>query len=151
MDELLHDLARFEGVFCSGFFILDPSVVTALALLFDRIHFLNQLEYVIDFSKCFKIEAPNLDRVSKITLKPVDPSLEEDPLASLTPRQKRTVYSYLSLSIQFCAHYAPLFPEVFCSSLLPHGEPFNVKLIKKGKRGQLNTYEVSRNPLTVCT
>lgn len=151
MDKLLHDLARFEGVFCSGFFIPDPSVVTALALLFDRTHFLNGLEYVINLSKYFKIGAPNLDRVSKIALESVDPSMKEDPLASLTLRQKGTVYSYLYLTFQFFAHYAPFFPEVFCSSLLPQGELFNAKLIKKGKRGQLNTYKVSINPLMVCT
>lgn len=150
-DKLLHDLARFEGVFCSGFFIPDPAMVTALALLFDRIHFLNQLEYVIDLSKYFGIEVPNFDRVNEIVLEPVDPSMEEDPLVSLTLNQRRTVHTYLYLSDQFFMHYALLFPEVFRCSLLPHGEVLTAKLIKKGKRGQLNTYNVTRNPLTVCT
>ena len=151
-DKLAHDLARFEGVFCSGFFIPDPEIVTALALLFDRIHFLNQLEYVIELSKHYRIEVPHSDKkVDEVGLVPTDHSAEEDPLSSLTADQRRTVYTYLYLSDQFFLHYSSLFPEVFYSSLLPGGEVLTAELVKKGKKEQLNTYRVTRNPLTVST
>jgi hypothetical protein len=63
MSQLIQKLAKFEGIFCSGFFIPDQALVMALALLFERVHFLNQLEYVIELSKKYSIESPHFDRV----------------------------------------------------------------------------------------
>jgi len=148
---LSHQLAKFEGVFCSGFFIPDQAMVTALALLFEKVHFLNQLEYVIELSKSYNIESPNIDRVVQVSLTPLDPSVKEDPLDPLTPRQKRTVHTYLYLSDQFFMRNALLFPEVFHCSLLSKGEVLSVKLIKKRVEGELNLYEVKKNSLRVCT
>ena len=146
---LSHQLAKFEGVFCSGFYIPDHAMVTALALLFEKVHFLNQLEYVIELSKRYTVETPAFDRVAEMFLTPEDPSVKEDPLDPLSPRQKRTVQTYLYLSDLFFLRYARLFPEVFHCSLLPKGEVLSVKLKKKRVKGKLNLYEVKRNPLRV--
>jgi hypothetical protein len=151
ISQLSQKLARFEGLFCSGFFIPDQAMVTALALLFERVHFLNQLEYVIQLSKKYSIEIPHYDRIPQLSLKPIDPTVKEDPLASLSPRQRRTVHTYLYLSDQFFIHNALLFPDIFSCSLLPKGEVLSAKLIKKGKKGELNTYRVTRNPIVVST
>jgi len=145
---LSQKLARFEGVFCSGFFIPDQAVVTALALLFDKIHFLNQLEYTIEVSKFYRIEHPDIDSVSKIVLTPIDHD-EEDPLVNLSTDQRMTVNTYLYLSDQFFSRNALLFPDIFHCSLLPNSEVLTAELIEKGKPGQLNRYRVTRNPLTV--
>lgn len=147
---LLHQLARFEGVFCSGFFIPDPALVTALSLIFDRVHYLNQLEYAIELSKRVKIQIADSSKLRDIRLEAVD-GVEEDPLASLTPAQRETALAYIHLADQFFWHYALLFPNVFHCSLLPNGEVLTATLVKKGTKGKLNTYDVKRNPLTVCT
>ncbi|UCG15701.1 MAG: hypothetical protein JSV19_10445 [Phycisphaerales bacterium] len=160
---LSQKLTTFEGVLCSGFLVPDQAMVTALALLFEKVHFLNQLEYVIELSKHYWIRWIELsdsafERIGAITLTPIDCGtgtvVEEDaddPLGGLTPRQRRTVQSYLFLSDRFFRMNGLLFPTVFSCSLLPEGEVFSAKLIKKGRKGELNTYEVRRNPLTVTT
>lgn len=147
---LLHQLGRFEGVFCSGFFIPDPALVTALSLIFDRVHYLNQLEYVIELSKRVRIQIPDSKKLDDIRIESTD-GRDEDPLASLTPVQRKTAHAYLHLADRFFLNYALLFPNVFHCSLLPNGEVLTATLIKKGTKGKLNTYNVKRNPLTVCT
>lgn len=152
-------LTTFEGVFCSGFFIPDQAIVTALALLFDKVHFLNQLEYVIELSKRYLIEVSNADDIPQVSLQPIEPGTwkpledtdEPDPLSILTEGQRRTVNTYLYLSRQFFIRNARLFPEVFDCSLLPKGEVLSVELIKKGKPGKLNLYKVKENPFAVST
>lgn len=148
---LSQKLSKFEGVFCSGFFIPDQAMVTALALLFDKVHFLNQLEYVIELSKTYTMELSELnDFVEKIKLIPKNGQEKKDPLSPLSAQQRRTVLTYLFLGDRFFVRNALLFPEIFKCSLLPKSEVFSAKLIEKGKKGQLNKYEVTRNPLVVC-
>lgn len=149
--QLSQKLAKFEGLFCSWFFITDQAMVTALALLFDKVHFLNQLEYVIELSAKYRIEISYSGPIETLSIEPLDPTVKKDPLESLGPRQKRTVHAYLYLSDQFFMHNALLFPDVFYCSLLPKSEVLSTELIKKGKKGELNTYRVTRNPLTVST
>jgi len=150
--KLIYELTKFEGVSCSGFFIPDQAMVTALALLFEKIHFLNNLEYVIELSKKYKIDIPGeSDYLNGYKLEAMDPDDNTDPLSDLTPSQKRTVLSYIYLSEGFFWRNARLFPDIFHCSLLPKGEVISVKLIKKGRRGELNKYRVRRNPLIVAT
>lgn len=151
-----HQLASFEGVFCSGCLIADPSLITALALLFDKVHFLNQLEYVIELTKHYRIEHPAFNPVELPSLQPVVPhtfepieDMADDPLLELEPEQRRSAHTYLWLTDRFFLRNAPLFPEVFACSLLPGGEVLSAKLVKKGGKGQLNTYQVEKNPLVV--
>jgi hypothetical protein len=55
------------------------------------------------------------------------------------------------LSDEFFMHNALLFPDIFHCSLLPKGDVLSVKLLKKSKKGELNTYRVTRHPLAVST
>ncbi|MGA2078055.1 MAG: hypothetical protein ABSH52_31585 [Terriglobia bacterium] len=149
--ELSRRLTAFEGVFCSGFFIPNQAIVTALALIFEKVHFLNQLEYVIELSKTLRLKVPGIEDVlDEISLTPVDPENKDDPLASLNSAQRRTVLAYLYLSDRFFMRNALLFPDVFQCPLLPNGEVLSAKLIKQGRPGELNTYEVTRNSLVVA-
>lgn len=147
--KLSHKLAKFEGVFCSGFFIPDQAMVTALSLIFEKVYFLNQLEYVIELSKKYVINAPAFVENQEIKITPIDTVIKEEPLHSLSLRQKRTVHNYLYLSNHFFMRNALLFPKVFYCSLFPKGKVLSAKLIEKGVKGRLNLYEVKRNPLTV--
>lgn len=146
--DLAKRITTFEGVYCSGFYIPDQRHVTALSLLFDKVHFLNQLEYVIEFSKKYRIELNK--EIPDIELTPVGHD-EGDPLSELTKEQRKTVNAYLVLSDQFFMNNALLFPKAFSCSLLPNNEVLSVKLIEEGVNGKLNTYEFTRNPMSVCT
>lgn len=148
---LAKTITTFEGVFCSGFFIPDQRYVTALALLFDKIHFLNQLEHVIEFSKRYSIKFPGEHKTPEMRLTPASEDEADDPLKNLTEEQKATVFKYLFLSDQFFLDNALLFPSVFKCSLLPDGEVLSVKLVEKGMPGQLNKYQATKNPLMVAT
>ncbi len=144
-------ITSFEGIFCSGFLIPDQRHVTALALLFDKVHFLNQLEYVIEFSKNYRITLNNEENLPEISLTPSDPNSDEDPLKGLTKEQKETVNKYLFLSGEFFYKNSLLFSGAFSCSLLPPEGPMSVKLVKEGKKGELNAYEVTRNTMVVST
>lgn len=128
-------ITSFEGIFCSGFYIPDQRHITALSLLFDKVHFLNQLEYVIEFSKKYRIE---LDKeIPDVELTPFEHDAD-DPLKGLTEEQRKTVNAYLVLSDQFFMKNALLFPKAFSCSLLPNNEVLTAKLIKEGVDGKLN-------------
>lgn len=153
---LAQQLSRFDAVFCSGFFIPDPAVVTALALLFERVHFTNNLEYVIEFARKYRfnftepleIPEPELTPTDALNKTPVD-NTEDDPLYSLKPEHKKTAHAYLYFADQFFMEYALLFPDVFYCSHLPNGEVLSAELIREKVDGDLNEYKVTRNPLIV--
>ncbi|MDR5887325.1 hypothetical protein [Vreelandella janggokensis] len=144
-------ITTFEGIFCSGFLIPDQRHVTALSLLFDKVHFLNQLEYVIEFSKKYHLTLNNEENLPKIRLTPSDPNSDEDPLSELTTEQKETVHKYLIASGEFFYRNSQLFSDLFQCSLLPDDGPVSVELIEEGKKGEKNLYKVTRNELVVCT
>ena len=149
-EELLKRLSSFEGVFCSVFFIPDQAVVTALSLLFERVHFLNQLEYAIELSKTVRITLKNSSHIPELKIEPKD-GTAHDPLTGLNDERKRTVHAYLILSDEFFLRNALLFPKIFRCNLFPDSKVITATLIKEGRPGELNTYEVRRNPLVVCT
>jgi hypothetical protein len=153
--ELAKRITSFEGIFCSGFLIPDQRHVTALSLLFEKVHFLNQLEYVIEFSKKYRIRFENEKDIPELNLIPCNGNSSSkdphDPLSGLTNEQRHTVNAYLFLSDEFFNRNALLFPKVFSCSLLPNNEVLSVTLVKEGKNGALNTYQVKRNPMAVCT
>lgn len=145
---LAHELTKFEAVFCSGFFIPDPAIVTALSLLFERVYFLNHLEFVLEFSRQFKFKIPEDAEIPEVALTPIGHS-EDNPFSSLTPDQRKTAETYLYLADRFFVRYAQLFPEIFHCSLLPKGEVLSVELLKEKVDGKKNLYRVTRNPLMV--
>jgi hypothetical protein len=145
---LSQQLSKFEAVFCSGFLIPDPAITTALALLFEKVYFLNNLEFVLDFSKKYKFAIPPNAEIPEIKITPVDEG-DGDPLSNLTPAQRKTAETYLFLADRFFVKNSRLFPSVFHCTLLPKGEVFTAKLIKEKVDGKKNLYEVTKNSFTV--
>jgi hypothetical protein len=145
---LSQQLSKFEAVFYSGFLIPDPAITTALALLFEKVYFLNNLEFVLDFSKRYKFAVSPDKEIPEVKLTSMNSS-DENPLSGLTPSQRRTAKTYLFLADQFFVHNARLFPDVFYCTLLPKGEVLSVELVKEKVDGKLNEYKVTKNSLTV--
>src|ERR1019366_650855 len=90
----MEPLSQFSGVYCSGLVIPNQATVAALALLFHRVYLPNNMEFVLDVAKTFRIEMPSQD--AKISITPADAESEaDDPLQGLTPRQRKTAHTYL--------------------------------------------------------
>ena len=150
--ELSKRLTRFEGAYLSGFFMTNPAMITAMSLLFEKIYLPNQLELVIELSKKYKIETSiNKDMGMKFERIEGDKKIIENPLENLTAEQQKTAQDYLVIAHQFCMRNHELFPTVFETDLLQDNQVYNVELIEKGKKGELNKYQVSTNPLQVTT
>jgi hypothetical protein len=150
--ELSKRLTRFEGAYLSGFFMTNPAMITAMSLLFEKIYLPNQLELVIELSKRYKIET-SIDKDMGMKFERIegDKKIIENPLENLTPEQQKTAQDYLVIAHQFCMRNHELFPTVFETDLLQDNQVYNVELIEKGKKGELNKYRVSTNPLQVTT
>ncbi|WP_366183091.1 hypothetical protein [Flavobacterium ovatum] len=151
-NKLSKKLSKFEGCYLSGFFMTDPAMLTSMGLLFEKVYLPNQLEIVIDISKKYKISTSsekninfNFERIEgKFKFK-------ENPLEKLTEDQQKTAKHYLMMAHQFCIDNHELFPSFFETDLLKNNEVFSVKLIEKGENGNLNKYQVKKNPLFVTT
>ena len=125
---------KFTGVYCSGFFIPNPSMVTTLCLMFDEIHLLNNLEYVLEFSKYFlpkKLNSNEAEKYSKLVITPFDHDDAQHPLSELNEQQQLTAKWYLSNAHEFILHYHELVGEVIKTTLLPDNKVLNAELIKK--------------------
>ena len=145
---LSRQLSKFEAVFCSGFLIPDPAITTALSLLFEKVYFLNNLEFVLDFAQRYKFALRPNAPIPEVKLTPVNEA-DGDPLSNLTPAERKTAETYLFLADRFFVKNALLFPKVFHCTLLPKGEVFSTKLIKEKVDGKQNLYEVTKNSLAV--
>jgi len=150
--ELSKRLSSFEAVYLSGFFMTNQTMVTAMSLLFEKIYLPNQLELVIELSKKYKLHT-NINEEVDMKFERVDGDelIIENPLNELTPEQQKTAQDYLVIAHQFCLKNYELFPSIFETDLLENNKVFNVELIKKGKNGEKNTYNVRTNPLQVTT
>lgn len=146
---------KFTGIYCSGLFISNPSILTTLCILFDQIYLANNLEYVLSFSKKYRIilnDRKIIDKCEQMVLKPVienDEMPMKDPLEGLTDGQKETVRAYLMQAQSFFVRNHELLGDIIKSDMFPDNEPFEVKLIKKGDVGELNTYAVREKGLQV--
>jgi len=145
----------FEAVYTSGLTI-DDSLLTALCLIFDKIHILNNLEFAIEFSKKYTFEYISdkiLEWAKDIEITPISEGCDEpNPLSILNEEQAFTAKCYLSTVFSFGLHYNTLFDAgVINCSLFEDNQPIKVKLVRKGKPGELNTYAVSPNPQIVTT
>ena len=102
----MKDMANFEkftGIYCSGLFIPDPTMLTSLCILFDQVYLANNLEYILSFSKKYRINL-NSERLKNkcdhMVFEPIiDPNEmppeKKDPLEGLTCEQKETVKAYI--------------------------------------------------------
>lgn len=134
-------LNEFKAVYCSGIFIPEPEAVSALSLLFEKIYLPNNIEIVREFSKNFRITTRS--EKANGTVVSVTSEDGEDAFQDLEPEQRETAHNYIAWGMEFAYRNATLFGEVFESESFPDGNPLEVKLIKQGAPGQLNTYEVS--------
>jgi len=144
----LKTLTQFNGIYLSGFYIRNPATITALSLLFEKVHLPNQLELVIEFSKNYILDPDNILEMPQVHIKTMRGNTQ-DPFLGLNEAQKLTVHKYLFLSHSFCIHYHELFPTVFTTDMLKNNKVFNVKMIKKGETGQKNLYRVTTAPQLV--
>jgi len=139
----------FEAVYTSGLTI-DSSLLTALCLIFDKIHILNNLEFAIELSKNYKFETINAELAELargMEILPADENYAEpNPLSILNEEQAFTAKCYLSTVFEFGLRYDSLFEAgVINCSLFKDNQPIKVKPTKKGKPGELNTYEAFHN------
>lgn len=122
--------AGFEAVYCSGIFVPDGALVTALAILFDRVHIPNYVEYALEFPRRFKIVAMGqpmssvTEVESKFEFGPEPPGFDK-----LSGEQRTTFKLYLSQAASFYRRYHELFGPVFDSSSNPMK---NIKAIQVG-------------------
>ena len=148
---------KFTGIYCSGLFIPNPSMLTSLCILFDQVYLANNLEYVLSFSKKYRITLNDKklkDKCNHMFFEPViknDEMFEgkEDPLEGLPEEQKETVRAYLLQAQYFFIQNHELLGNVIKSAMVPDNSPFEIKLLKEGNAGELNTYAVREKNLQV--
>ncbi len=147
---------KFTGVYCSGFFIPDPSMLTTLCLLFDNIYLANNLEYLLDFVRKYKYcinDSTIIQKASQMILIPHEDCCDDlnldDPLQGLSERELETAKVYMLHARSFFINNHELIGKVIKTSMLPNDEVFEVKLLKEGKLGELNTYEVTEKSFVV--
>jgi hypothetical protein len=138
----------FEAVYTSGL-IIDDSLLTALCLIFDKIHILHNLEFAIEFAKNYTLQSvsPKLaERANNIELTPVDQeaSSNPNPLSILNPEQQYTARCYLARIFDFGLRYYELFKEgVINCTMYKDNKPIEIEMVKEGKPGELNTYQIT--------
>jgi len=110
----MSNLAQFKAVYCSGLFIPEPSEVSALSLLFEKIYLPNNFELVKELSKRYSITYPltheDLHSWSNM-LKEI--GKKDDPLRGLTTSQRDTVLNYFLCAALFGVKYSSLLSEIF--------------------------------------
>ncbi len=136
----------FEAIYTSGL-LVDSSLLTALCLIFDKIHILNNIEFPIEFSKVYRFttyDSKLFDMANNVEIVRVGDELDEDdPISSLNDEQLFTVKYYLANVFNFGIYYHDLFQsKVINCSIFEDNKPLKVELVKKGKPGELNTYRV---------
>lgn len=148
-------LTNFNAVYCSGLFVPSASAVSAIALLFEKVYLPNNLEFIKAFAQKYRINVPeenreiiNNLRIEQINLHDAQ-SVNADPFKELTKGNLFTAYAYIHWGMEFALKYQSLFGEVFDTDLFDEGKPLEVKLVKEGKLGELNTYNVRRRPMKI--
>lgn len=147
---------KFTGIYCSGLFIPNSSMLTSICILFDQVYLVDNLEYVLSFAKKYRITLHDKklkDKCDHMVLKPITDVNElctkDDPLEGMGEEQKETIRAYLMQAQHFFIRNHELLGDVIKSDMLPDNEPFEIELIKKGNVGELNTYAVREKALQV--
>lgn len=141
----MQSINSFRAVYCSGLLIPNQATVVALGLLFEKVYLPNNIEYVVDFAKTYRVSAKT-ERYKEIALKPESPDIE-NPLDQLSPEQQENAYKYLDWCMECAARNHSLFGHVIESKAFGESGPLDAKLIKQGAPGELNTYQVTRVPM----
>lgn len=141
----MHSINSFRAVYCSGLLIPNQSTVVALGLLFEKVYLPNNIEFIVDFARKYRVHSKT-DRYKELQLKPESPD-DGNPLDQLSPEQQENAYKYIDWCMDCAARNHSLFGPVIESKAFGESGPLHVKLTKQGAPGELNTYEVSRVPL----
>jgi hypothetical protein len=134
----------FRAVYCSGLLVPNQATMAALGLLFEKVYLPNNIEFLIDFARRYRIDAPT-DAYKGFRLRAGSPDTK-NPLEDLSPLEQETFFKYVDWCMDFAARNYELFGPVVESTAFGKSGPLEAKLIKKGRLGELNTYEVSRVP-----
>lgn len=145
----MRSMNSFKAVYCSGLAIPSQATVTALGLLFERVYLPNNIEFVLEFSKKYRL---NVDRKwsDELSFAPLSPGVEH-PFFGLTPAQQDTAYNYLGMCFSTAMKNHELFGNVIETDAFDGGVPLLAELIKQGSPGELNTYRVSKVPLNLVS
>src|SRR4030042_2143690 len=143
----MKSISEFKAFYCSGIFVPEPAVVTALSLLFEKIYLPNNIHIVKAFSRkyCFADDYKNRMGDMTVKIKHIEVEDEDRTLFDgLNEEQKLTAKKYIFNGIKFVQSYEPLMTKVFESQLLVGGVRYEDPiLVKKGKPGEKNTYNIS--------
>jgi hypothetical protein len=143
----MSSLASFRAVYCSGLFIESPSLVTELSLLFEKVHLLNNIEFICEFAKNFEFETDIKEKITKglgPLLLSVDISEDEiDPFDDLNQSQRNTAENYILYCSILAYQYRELFPEVFESDMFSDGLPPDINVAHKGRTGTKHHLTIS--------
>jgi hypothetical protein len=115
----------FNAVYCSGFFIDDSALLTALCLVFDQVHIPNHFQYVIEYAEQFLKQWPEGQG-------PFDPESMKmfwdgawqpyaPPIAAVTPAQREAWANYVVRTRTFWKANRALFGTILHSELFPAG------------------------------
>jgi len=142
-------LSEFRAIYCSGAFVPDADAVVALALLFEKVHLPNNIEFIREFATKYRIiGAPKKDLSEDLRVVSQE---GDDAFADLTAEQKETARQYVLWAISFAFQNAELLGEVFESELFGSKELISVELIEQGGLGKLNKYRVSIGKMGALT
>lgn len=141
----MHSINSFRAVYCSGLLIPNQSTVAALGLLFEKVYLPNNIEFIVDFAKKYRVNT-NTSRYKELRLDPESPGYD-NPLDQLSPEQQENAYKYIDWCMECAINNHELFGEVIESNAFGKSGPLHAELIKQGAPGELNTYEVTRVPL----
>lgn len=119
-------LGVFEAVYGSGLFIDDPQALTALCLLFERVHIPNYFKHLETFvranSERFHGEANKLSSGVSVSLKAR--ASDDEFLSALSNSERKAAGVYLTAAVGFYMKNRPLLGSILQSSMVPHPEQF---------------------------
>ncbi|MGA7720563.1 MAG: hypothetical protein WCA84_05230 [Ignavibacteriaceae bacterium] len=144
----MKNITTFKAVCSSGIVIPDAKSVTALSLIFDKVYLPSNIEFIKEFSRKYIIIPNKSTNNSKVSFIIHDEQGNiADPFQELNDNRKGIAINYLNLAVQFSFFYGLLYGEVFETNIFPNNSPFDVKVIKKGKPGKKNSYNIKLNPM----
>lgn len=143
----MNSINSFRAVYCSGLLIPNQATVTALGLLFEKVYLPNNIEFAVDFAKKYRINSKT-DRYKKITIEPESPG-DVNPFDKLSPEQQENAYKYIDWCMDCAIRNHSLFGPVIESEAFGGSGPLHAELIEQGGPGELNTYQVSKVPMTL--
>lgn len=128
----MSNLTQFKAIYSSGIFIPNPSTVTALSLIFEKVYLPNNIAFVKEFSKKYRIATlPSTADPKKIIIEYKGPDKDPGYFSDLTEEQYQACAEYIRLGFEFSRYYAQLFPEVFETQLFSDGKPYDTEQIQE--------------------